>query len=125
MSVGNPMSESQLPEAQDRKLRQLATAVYALQALGLVVWPAWVAGVVIDYLKIAETRGTWLETHYNWQLRTFWFGLAAAAIGWLLLVAKVGVLVLAGTAVWAVYRIVRGWLALSEGRPMALREAPH
>jgi len=119
------MSEVLLTEGEDRRLRQLATAVYALQAVGLLVWPAWVAGVVINYLKIDDTRGTWLETHYNWQLRTFWFGLAAAAVGWLLLFVKIGVLVLVGTGVWALYRIVRGWLALGAGRPMALREAPH
>lgn len=118
------MNEVLLPEAEDRKLRQLATLVYALQAIGMLLWPAWIAGVVVDYLKIEATRGTWLETHFNWQLRTFWFGLAAAAVGWLLLVVKIGVLVLAGTALWAIYRIVKGWLALSEGRPMVLREAP-
>ncbi|MCZ7562695.1 MAG: hypothetical protein M5U08_01910 [Burkholderiales bacterium] len=119
------MSETLLPEAQDRKLRRLATAVYALQALGLVIWPAWVAGAVIDYLEIGEARGTWLETQFNWQLRTFWFGLAAAAIGWLLLAVKIGALVLAGAAVWAVYRIVKGWIALNDGRALALAEAPH
>ena len=73
-------------------------------------------------------RGTWLESHFRWQIRTFWF-----ALGWALLVALVSlplavVLIGIGTWVaglfvlglWAIYRIVRGWMALNSHQPMPM-----
>lgn len=114
--------------------------VYALHALGLVIgafgaasvlgsflfgWPSIVA-VILSYVKRGDARGTWLESHYDWAIRTFWFALL-----WALLVALVSiplavVLVGIGTWVlgmfllglWAIYRIARGWLRLKDGQAM-------
>ncbi len=114
--------------------------VYALHALGLVIgafgaasvigaflfgWPSIIA-VIINYVKRGEARGTWLESHFSWQIRTFWF-----ALGWALLVGLVSLpltLVVVGFAtwaiglfvlgIWAIYRIARGWLALKDHQPM-------
>jgi uncharacterized membrane protein len=124
----------------DPSLVTLTHVTYALHALGLAIgafgastvigafvfgWPSIIA-VIINYVKQGDARGTWLESHFRWQIRTFWFALA-----WVVLIALVGgalTLVLVGFAilwvglfllgVWAIYRIARGWLALQDRRPM-------
>ena len=78
----------------DPSLVRVAHLVYALHALGLAIgafgaasvlgsflfgWPSIIA-VIINYVKRDEARGTWLESHFTWQIRTFWFALLWAAI---------------------------------------------
>jgi uncharacterized membrane protein len=112
------MSEAALSGEDEKKLRDLALLVYVLQAAGLLVGLTWVVGVVINYLKIDAVRNTWLETHFNWQLRTFWLGLAGMIVAWALAIVKIGVLVGLAVTVWAIYRVARGWLALVDRKPM-------
>jgi uncharacterized membrane protein len=104
--------------ADEKQLRTLATIVYALQALGFFLGITWIVGVVIDYVKLDDVRGTWLETHFRWQIRTFWWGLLWGIVGTVLLLVLVGWLVLLAAGIWVIYRIVKGWLALSEGKPV-------
>ena len=108
-------------DEREQRLKTIVTVVYALQALGLllpVVLP-WIVGVVIDYVKREDARGTWLESHFRWQIRTFWWSLLWAVIGGILLLVLVGWLVLAVAGVWVLYRIVKGWLRLAEQREVA------
>ena len=108
-------------DEREQGLKTIVTVVYALQALGLllpVVLP-WIVGVVIDYVKREDARGTWLESHFRWQIRTFWWSLLWAVIGGILLLVLVGWLVLAVAGVWVLYRIVKGWLRLAEQREVA------
>jgi uncharacterized membrane protein len=111
-------------------------AVYALHALSLLIGVttaativgAFVFGVpsiiavVINYLKRREARGTFLESHFRWQIRTFWFALLWFVVGAVLFVTIIGipfaVVVLFADGVWAIYRIARGWLALRAEKPM-------
>jgi uncharacterized membrane protein len=104
--------------ADEKQLRTLATIVYALQALGFFLGITWIVGVVMDYVKLDDVRGTWLETHFRWQIRTFWWGLLWGIVGTVLLLVLVGWLVLLAAGIWVIYRIVKGWLALSEGKPV-------
>ena len=104
--------------ADEKQLRTLATIVYALQALGFFLGITWIVGVVIDYVKLDDVRGTWLESHFRWQIRTFWWGLLWGIVGTVLLLVLVGWLVLLAAGIWVIYRIVKGWLALSEGQPL-------
>ena len=114
----------------------VAHLVYALHALSLlmgVMTAATIVGafvfgvpsiiaVVINYVKRGEARGTFLESHFRWQIRTFWFALLWCMIGGVLFVTIVGIPLALGiyfaTGVWAIYRIVRGWLALRDRKPM-------
>lgn len=105
-----------LVAADEVKLKNLAQLVYILQALSLVVGLTAVAAVIINYLKRDEVRGTYLESHFNWQIKTFWWLLAGLVIGWLLALVLIGFLVLLGLWIWYIYRIVKGWLALNDGR---------
>jgi len=81
-----------------------------------------IVAVILNYLKRAEARGTFLESHFRWQIRTFWFTLLWCAIGGLLFVTVVGALVAIPlfivVGLWVIYRVVRGWLALKDGKPM-------
>src|SRR6202167_1392287 len=92
--------------------------------------PSLVA-VIMNYARRSETRGTWLESHFRWQIRTFWFSwlwiIAVLITAALLLILLIGfVIAIVGYALigaWIIYRVARGWLALREGRPMPLPPA--
>jgi len=86
--------------------------------------PLSIIAVIMNYVKISEARGTWLESHFRWQIRTFWFGLLWVAICMLFVVLTLGIgmliawLPLGSVVVWFIYRIARGWLRLMDRRPM-------
>ncbi len=90
----------------------------------LTGWPSIIA-IIINYVKRADVRGTYLDSHFGWQLRTFWYAVLGAIVALLLFVtivigipfAWVLALVL---GIWVLYRLIRGWIALAEGRPMPL-----
>jgi uncharacterized membrane protein len=108
----------QLPSAATEKNKTLTMVVYALQALGFLVGISWIVAVVINYVKKEEVGGTWLESHFRWQIRTFWYGLLWGGLGAILLLVVVGYLVLLAAAVWVIYRIVKGWLYLNDNKPL-------
>ena len=89
----------------------------------LVGWPSIIA-VILNYLKRSDVRGTWLESHFLWQIRTFWFGLlwVSLCLIFLFVTLGIGILVvwlpLGVLTIWFIYRIARGWMALNERRPM-------
>ena len=91
----------------------------------LTGWPSIIA-VILNYVKRGDVRGTWLESHFRWQIRTFWFGLlwVALCIAFIVGTLGIGIIVawipLAFVTVWFIYRIARGWMALSERRPMPI-----
>jgi uncharacterized membrane protein len=118
----------------------LTHVIYALHAFSLLVgivgavsvvgafllgWPSLIA-VILNYVKRSEARGTWLEAHFRWQIRTFWFGLlwVSLCILFVVMTFGVGMLVvwvpLGVVGLWFIYRIARGWLALMDRRPMYL-----
>jgi uncharacterized membrane protein len=114
----------------------VANVVYALHTLAIVVGVAGAAtivgsfvgsvpsiiAVILNYVKRGDARGTWVDSHYRWQIRTFWFALLWFVIGWVLIFTIVGMVVgwpiLAALTVWLIYRIARGWLRLRDRRPM-------
>jgi len=89
----------------------------------LTGWPSIIA-VILNYVKRSDVRGTWLESHFRWQIRTFWFGLLWVGLCVAFIIGTLGIgiiiawLPLGAVGLWFVYRIVRGWLALRESRPM-------
>ena len=123
------------PHASDVTVAHVVYALHAASlAMGIVTtativaafltgWPSIIA-VVINYVKRGDVRGTWLESHFRWQIRTFWFGLLWVALCMLFVVLTLGIglliawLPLAIVGVWFIYRIARGWLRLMDRRPM-------
>jgi uncharacterized membrane protein len=108
-------TESATPE---EAARQAAIAVYALQAASFLVVITMIAGVILDYVKREDVAGTWLESHYTWQIRTFWWWLVWMAVAAVLAVIFVGIAVALVNQIWLLYRIIKGWIRLSEGKPM-------
>lgn len=105
--------------ADENRLKNLATLAYGLFAFNwLGLFPLSIAGVIIAHVRIQYARGTWLESHFRWQIRTFWFSLLWAVIGSILMLILVGYVVLFGVFVWNIYRVVKGFLNLSENKPM-------
>jgi uncharacterized membrane protein len=87
----------------------------------LTGWPSIIA-VILNYVKRSEVRATWLDSHFSWQIRTFWFALLWLALGALLFALIVGIpvalVIWFATGIWVLYRIIRGWLALSAQRAL-------
>ena len=104
-------------EADNKNITQI---IYALHAAALVVGGLTsIVAIVLNYVKKEDVVGTMYESHFRWQIRTFWFGLLWSTIGWILMFAFfIGLLVLIPAAIWFIYRIVKGWLRLSEGKEM-------
>ena len=119
-------------------LIKLTHVIYALHAFSLVTgivgvatvvgafltgWPSMIA-VILNYVERSEVLGTWLESHFRWQIRTFWFGLLWVTLCGLFIVATLGIglliawLPLTLVGLWFIYRIVRGWLRLMDHLPM-------
>ena len=117
--------------------------IYALHAfavvMGVVTTAATVVGgfifsipsiiaVIMNYARRSEVRGTWLESHFTWQIRTFWYALLWAAIiglvGLVLMIILIGWIVWwaggLGLGLWIIYRVARGWMALGDRKPMYL-----
>ena len=103
-------------------LTGLASSVLVLTAF-LTGWPSIIA-VILNYAKRDEVRGTWLDSHFGWQIRTFWYALAWLLGGVVAFVTFVGIpvalVVWIVTGLWVLYRIARGWMTLSAGKPMPL-----
>ena len=123
---------------QSHPLLRVTHVIYALHAFSLLTgiigaatvvgafltgWPSIIA-VILNYAKRSEVRGSWLESHFRWQIRTFWFGLLWVALCALFVLFTLGLglilvwIPIGFVTLWFVYRIGRGWLALNDGRPM-------
>jgi uncharacterized membrane protein len=115
---------SVVPPSSDLKpLRDITLLVYVLQACGFFCGGVTcIVAVIINYVKRPDTAGTWLASHFRWQIRTFWFSLLWAVIGALLLLVIVGWVVLVADGIWVIYRIVKGWLYLNDGKSMYVYE---
>jgi uncharacterized membrane protein len=124
----------------DREQRHITwtQVIYGLHALSLVSgivgiatvvgafltgWPSLIA-VILNYVMRGEVRGTWLESHFRWQIRTFWFGLLWVSLCALFVIMTFGIGILIAwlplgiVSLWFIYRIARGWIALTNRRPM-------
>ena len=116
----------------------LTHAIYALHAFSALTgilssafivtaflsgWPSIIA-VILNYVKRSEVGGSWLDSHFRWQIRTFWFALAWLLAGLVPFVTLIGIPVAIAiwvfTGLWVVYRIVRGWMALVDRKAMPL-----
>jgi uncharacterized membrane protein len=124
--------------AEKPGLTNLTHVMYALHAFSAVSgllspafivtafltgWPSLIA-VLINYIKRGEARGTWLESHFRWQMRTFWFAVLWVGLALLFGLTLIGIpvaLVIAFVAgVWVLYRLIRGWLRLNDRQPMPI-----
>jgi uncharacterized membrane protein len=133
------MGESRLA-VPDPSLITWTHVIYALHAVGVAIGIATsafvvtsfvfgipsIVAVILNYVKRADVRGTFLDSHFRWQIRTFWFALLWIVMAFLmslpLMIVLIGFVTLWAAAgvigVWVLYRVVRGWLRLNARRPM-------
>lgn len=132
------MTDATVVREPDSSLITTLHITYALHAVGLAIgafgaatvvgsfifgWPSIIA-VIINYVKRGDARGTWLESHFAWQIRTFWIAVVVSIlvglIGGVLTIVVIGFAILAigffALGVWAIYRIAKGWMALRDRR---------
>ena len=117
-------------------LRAWTHVIYALHAWSVIAgivtpalvvtafllgWPSILA-VIFNYIKRSDAQGTMYESHFRWQIRTFWFAVPWALAGlvlWLtLLLIPVAIVLWILTGVWVAYRVIRGWITLARNRPI-------
>ena len=114
------MSNPNPQEPTTIDLRVITQVAYGLFAIGLlsagVFGAAAIAAIVLLYVKRADAAGTVYAVHFDWMLQTFWWGLLALAVSGLVTYIYVGWIGVIATGVWALFRLVKGWLALLEGR---------
>lgn len=126
------MTENTAPEG----LVAWTHVIYALHAVTVVVGAITTAfivtlfvfslpsiiAVILSYLKRGEARGTFLESHFRWLIRTFWFAALWCAIGGVVMLTIIGIpiawVMFVATGIWLTYRVVRGWLALKDGKAL-------
>jgi len=118
VDMTNQTEQSPPPSSDKSSALTLAHIIYLLQALGLISGITAVIGVIMSYVKIDDVRGTWLESHFRWQIHTFWFGLLFFIVGWLTFIFIVGYIVWFIGLIWYVYRFIKGWIRLSDGNKM-------
>lgn len=102
----------------EKSAKTLTTIIYALYAASLLVGITAIVAIVMNYIKKEDVAGTFLESHFRWQIRTFWFGLLWSIVGAITFIIAIGWFVLAVNGIWLIYRIVKGWLRLNENKPM-------
>ena len=113
------MSDQQVQAAvAEKSARETATIIYALQASSLLIGITMLVAIIMNYVKKSDVKGTLAESHFRWQIRTFWFSLLWGVIGLVTIFILIGWLILLANTVWVIYRIVRGWMNLSDGKPM-------
>ena len=126
-----PQSMAPVPSEGLVRLTHIIYALHAFSAVMGVIssaavvtafltgWPSLLA-VILNYAKRGDVRGTYLDSHFSWQIRTFWFALLWVGVAFLLVITIIGIplawLLVVFVGVWVLYRIVRGWLALADER---------
>jgi len=111
------MERVSIPE-REISAKKLTTIIYALYAASFLVGITAIAAIVMNYIKREDVAGTFLGSHFRWQIRTFWFGLVWGVLGAITMHLVFGFLVLFANGVWIIYRIIKGWLRLNDNKPM-------
>ena len=87
----------------------------------LTGWPSIIA-VILNYIKRDDVRGTYLDSHFGWQLRTFWYALLWIVVAGVFFFTFIGIpialAIACGVGIWILYRIIRGWIALADHKPV-------
>lgn len=100
------------------KARNLTQIIYFLYAASIFAGITAIVAIIINYVKRDDVAGTWLESHFRWQIRTFWFSLMWGVIGLATSIIGIGIAVLIVAGIWTIYRIVKGMLNFYDNKPM-------
>lgn len=101
-------------------------AVAGLVSAGLLSTPLLgligIIALILAYVKRGEAAGTWLQSHYRWLIRTFWFSVLWNIVGWLAVVTLIGIPIAIGiwiaATIWVLYRLIRGYVLFKDSKPV-------
>lgn len=123
--ITTPVASGNLEIDHDQdttKIKKDLVIAYTIFSVSFVFIITVFAGILYAYFKKDEAKGTWLESHYRWLIRTFWFGVIWTTIAILLsftvVLIPVAIIIAVIASIWLIYRIVKGWLRLSAQKPM-------
>ncbi len=142
-NLAHQRQNTSMSDSQQRTLSVYNHITYLLYVLSyFTAGLLWVVPIVMNYIKRHDADNTWLATHFDWQIKTFWYSIVGFVIGTVMLLAAFGVLgigtlanssgmtygsialggfgvfIIGITVIWHLYRIVRGWIALTDSRPV-------
>ena len=101
-----------------QSLRQLTLFLYVLYGVGLFTGLPALIAIIVNHLRYQDSFGTPYASHFRWQMRSFWWSLVWAVLGFVTVWIGVGFVILGANWCWLVYRLVRGFLNWNDGRPM-------
>lgn len=101
-------------EKRRESSKKVVFVVYLLYALSYLFGITYLIGVIIAYVKKGDSQEAWIEDHLRWQINTFWITIVLTVVGMLTVFIGVGWLLLVGSAIWNIYRIVKGWLRYND-----------
>ena len=116
----NQTPPPQTPRQTDRWLEPGKTnvqVVYFLYIAGMFIGISALIGIVIAYINRGKAGG-WVETHYTWQIRTFWIGLLYSFVSVLLMIVGIGFVLMFAVAIWVIVRCVLGLQAANRDEPV-------
>lgn len=99
-------------------LKNVTMVAYTLYAFSYFAGITAIIAIVLNYIKLEEVAGTWLESHFRWQMRTFWFGLQWAVVAFITMFILIGFAIHFANCIWIVYRVIKGWLYFNDNKPM-------
>lgn len=113
----NDLSTEKSDDEKLQSLKRLTATVYLCQILTfMLAGLPLLLGAAINFLKKNDVQGTWLASHFDWQIKTTWVALAGFAVSGLTFAMGAGIFILMITVVWMIYRIAIGWYALTDGK---------
>jgi len=118
--------EPSVEDERAKSAKTITTVVYALQAASFFLVITFLIAIIINYVKQGDVKGTWLESHFRWQIRTFWFYCLWIVVAIAIIVSAfdhsttgivfIGTLMIVANSIWVIYRIVKGWLYLMDNK---------
>jgi uncharacterized membrane protein len=98
--------------------KSITVIIYVLHLLGIFFFITPLAAIIMNYIMRKDVANSWLESHFNWQIKTFWVGLLLSVIGAVTALFGIGIIILIIAGIWLLYRNIKGLLAINDNRAM-------
>lgn len=105
-------------QADEKSLKTLTTVIYALYGVSIFFGLTAIVAIIMNYVKKDDVKGTAFESHFRWQIRTFWFGMLWMLLAGLTMFVGVGFILFPIAVIWFIYRVVKGFMYLNDGKAM-------
>lgn len=105
-------------QADEKSLKTLTTVIYALYGVSIFFGLTAIVAIIMNYVKKDDVKGTVFESHFRWQIRTFWFGMLWMLLAGLTMFVGVGFILFPIAVIWFIYRVVKGFMYLNDGKAM-------